>query len=183
LLITVKHLRHTAQFALTIVGISLLASVACFGQAPIKTMEVKSTWDGLLGPSSSEQTIVQKNDHFYAGQRRLPDSAVQALLTAVKNSSRSDFGLEGLGVTPTWLSTNAQLALRNYLPSWQYKQSSATQRELFVASFSNYDSVKSMFPKLWIRTDDYPEITVKIWGPDRSDYFLQSVGNFDFIAD
>ena len=169
-----------------------------FGQSSISIIDIKSEWGGLGEPQSSHLVIKQNDNRFYAGSRRLKNEDIQAFLDAVENSSPQKWGLNVLGVTGEWLTSNAAKALRGYLPEWQYKEMSDKQKELFIESFSNYDLMEMILTKgLSAETvdeeidfdsensfgiDDFPTINIQITHINGDHYLIKSTYDSNFIS-
>lgn len=168
------------------------------GQSSISIIEIKSEWGGLGEPQSSHLVIKQNDGRFYSGSRRLKNEDVKAFVDAVENSSPQKWGLDVLGVTGEWLTSNAAKALRGYLPEWQYKETSEKQKELFIDSFSNHDFMEMILTKgLSTETveeeidfdsnnsfgiDDFPTINIQITYIKGDRYLIKSTYDSNFIS-
>lgn len=167
---------------LTLIVCSLIA-VPCLAQSQVTSITVKSTWDGMGQPRSSELVIKQKKGHYYADSNRVPDLMIQSFMTAIENAAKQGSELERLGLNSEWLKNNAGAALRNHLQNWEYKAMSPEQKELFVNSFSNIELMNAALSKQegLVTLDDFPEINVQIRKENSVEYSLKLTASPDFL--
>lgn len=160
-----------------------LAVVPCLAQSQVTSITVKSTWDGMGEPQSSELVIKRKKDHYYAGSNHVSDQSIQSFITAIEGAAKQGSELERLGLGSEWLKNNAVVALRDYLQNWEYKAMSSAQKELFVNSFSNVELMNAALSKQegLVTLDDFPEISVKITKESGAEYSLKLVVSPEFL--
>jgi hypothetical protein len=192
-------LKKTKTIISLIAAHFFLCALLCFGQSSdISTIDIKSEWGGLGEPQKSYLVIKQNAGRFYSGSHRIKEEDIKTFVDAIENSAPQKWGLSALGVTGEWLKVNTEIALKDYLPKWQYKSLSVKQRELFVNSFSNYDLMEKILTKdlstesvdeeidfdseKSYGIDDFPEINIQITHINGDRYLLKSSYDSNFIS-
>jgi hypothetical protein len=146
-------------------------SPASFGQInDAAAIEINSAWTGMAPASESKLSIEEKSGQYYRdGKRvnkRLIDSLQQEIEAPIFIPS-----IENLGITQTWLRSNAESALPERL-----KKSHQSEKDLFIAAFQDIKLIEKLLPEIlgggW--TDDYPNFDLQIKRKDGSSVIVHS---------
>jgi hypothetical protein len=136
----------------------------------VRTIKVKSVWEGLGPRSESKLTIRRRKDGFYRDGVRLDGVPVEDLLREVRFDAGAPT-LQNLGITEQWLRDTAEGALPDRL-----KKAEQNEKDLFLNSYRDVGLIEKLLPQItrggW--TDDYPSFSLRIMKADGSEVVVAS---------
>ncbi len=161
----------------------LLLSLQRFGvaQSPVREISIRSGWGGL--GTTQDQTILirAKSGTFVSNGKRVDRSKVEALIAALNAPTIARPELFNLGATPAWL--NEQIVDPKGRFRLEVARATASQRALLSDTIKDAQQVARVVPALfsYVRTDDYPGVTVEVTFEDGSKLGAETHSYYPFM--
>jgi WG repeat protein/FAD binding domain-containing protein len=177
---------HPSRIASSLRLIVMLAlsisAPAVHAQKIVSQIEIHSGWGGLGTPQNANVIIQRKNGVYLRDGKPVFTAQVEALVAALEAPRIPEPEMKNLGVTPEWLK--AQVTSQRPKGSTQTFDTTANQRELFTATFTNPELVAKVIPNLfeYTRFDDYPFAKVKVDFDDGSKLTAESNSYYVYMV-
>jgi len=145
--------------------------------AVINRIEIQSRWDGLGKPSSTELLIRNEDGAYRVDGKEIDVAAVQALITALHETTFPKPSPKNLGLTQEWLATQASEIVQDAKKKeeedstyWAIGAATPEQQILFKSSYANPEFISKVLPSLFncCHTDDYPSVRIALTFADDS---------------
>ena len=157
----------------------VLSPLTVGAENKVTRVVIRSSWAGL-GIAPEAKIVIQKvGGGYHQGHRQIDSRSVDVLASALDEKPLPRPTLINLGVTERWLKCSADIVIRADL-SWE--AATATQKKLFVSSFTDPDTIALVLPSLYgfVRTDDYPSVQLELSFDDGSTISVSSHTPYQF---
>ena len=177
--------------ALVSASFLLIATVSTYAaDAPIKQIEIKSSWSGL-GPSQKTEFLIHHDTGEYRLGSTLIDRArVESLSASIRQPVQLKPTLDNLGMNEEWLKQTAEQLERDADhndggDSTLYKlgNGSDDQKWIFRHAYTDPTFMEKVLPEIFrcCHTDDYPHVEVVVSYLDGSRVVLSSHSQSEFM--